>query len=152
VYRSNKAAQEAFTNALRNELSGTNIRVMALQPGCVATNFHSQRVGHDKEMYNSFFEGFQYVLSFHAIGAAKFACEPLEPVDIAESAIYMLEQPLNRSVKALDVVPSGMYSSYLRLHYETRANFSEVQRSLTVFDRGWNKRNAYILTTTLCLV
>lgn len=62
VYHSNKAAQEAFTNALRNELSGTNIRVMALRPGCVATNFHSQRVGHDKEMYNSFFEGFQYVL------------------------------------------------------------------------------------------
>lgn len=61
VYHSNKAAQEAFTNALRNELSGTNIRVMALRPGCVATNFHSQRVGHDKEMYNSFFEGFQYV-------------------------------------------------------------------------------------------
>ncbi|EYE90874.1 SDR family oxidoreductase [Aspergillus ruber CBS 135680] len=107
VYHSNKAAQEAFTNALRNELSGTNIRVMALRPGCVATNFHSQRVGHDKEMYNSFFEGFQ----------------PLEPMDIADSAVYMLEQPLNRSVKALDVVPSA-------------------QRSLTVFDREWNKRNA----------
>ncbi|BCR92154.1 uncharacterized protein ACHE_80054A [Aspergillus chevalieri] len=107
VYHSNKAAQEAFTNALRNELSGTNIRVLALRPGCVATNFHSQRVGHDQEMYNSFFEGFQ----------------PLEPVDIAESAVYMLEQPLNRSVKALDLVPSA-------------------QRSLTVFDRVWNKRNA----------
>lgn len=47
----------------------------------------------------------------HAIGVADFACRPLEPVDVAESAVYMLEQPLNRSVKALDVVPSGMYSS-----------------------------------------
>lgn len=33
VYHSNKAGQEAFTNALRNELSKTNIRVLALRPG-----------------------------------------------------------------------------------------------------------------------
>lgn len=61
VYHSNKAAQEAFTNALRNELVGTDIRVLALRPGVVATNFHSQRVGHDKEMYDSFIEGYEYV-------------------------------------------------------------------------------------------
>lgn len=61
VYHANKACQEAFTNALRNELSETNIKVLALRPGCVATNFHSQRVGHDKAMYDSFFEGFEYV-------------------------------------------------------------------------------------------
>jgi 3-hydroxy acid dehydrogenase/malonic semialdehyde reductase len=61
VYHANKACQEAFTNSLRNELSGSNIRVLALRPGCVATNFHSLRVGHDKEMYNEFFKGFEYV-------------------------------------------------------------------------------------------
>ncbi|KAL4774164.1 hypothetical protein BDW60DRAFT_205342 [Aspergillus nidulans var. acristatus] len=32
VYHSNKAAQETFTNSLRNELTGTNIRVLALRP------------------------------------------------------------------------------------------------------------------------
>jgi 3-hydroxy acid dehydrogenase/malonic semialdehyde reductase len=53
VYHANKACQEAFTNALRN------IRILALRPGCVATNFHSQRVGHDKAKYDEFFEGFQ---------------------------------------------------------------------------------------------
>ncbi|KAJ5115776.1 hypothetical protein N7456_000124 [Penicillium angulare] len=105
VYHANKACQEAFTNALRNELSGTDIRVLALRPGCVATNFHSQRVGHDQKMYNEFFEGF----------------EPLIAPDIAQAAIYMLQQPLNVSVKAMDVVPSA-------------------QRSLTVFDRTWNER------------
>lgn len=62
VYHANKACQEAFTNSLRNELSGSNIRVLALRPGCVATNFHSLRVGHDKEMYNEFFRGFEYVV------------------------------------------------------------------------------------------
>lgn len=59
VYHSNKAAQEAFTNALRNELVGTNIKVLALRPGCVQTNFHSQRVGHDRVMYEGFFEGYE---------------------------------------------------------------------------------------------
>lgn len=107
VYHSNKAAQEAFTNALRNELTGTNIRVLTLRPGVVATNFHSLRVGHDKEMYDSFIEGYT----------------PLESDDVAGAAMYMLNQPLNISVKALDVVPSA-------------------QRSLNVFDRGWSERNA----------
>ncbi|KAL4759051.1 SDR family oxidoreductase [Aspergillus foveolatus] len=106
VYHSNKAAQEAFTNSLRNELTGTNIRVLALRPGVVATNFHSLRVGHDKEMYDKFMEGYT----------------PLESNDIADAAIYMLSQPLNISVKALDVVPSA-------------------QRSLNVFDRSWSERN-----------
>ncbi|KAL3434602.1 hypothetical protein BDV09DRAFT_87804 [Aspergillus tetrazonus] len=106
VYHSNKAAQEAFTNSLRNELTGTNIRVLALRPGVVATNFHSLRVGHDKEMYNKFMEGYT----------------PLESNDVADAAIYMLSQPLNISVKALDVVPSA-------------------QRSLNVFDRSWSERN-----------
>ena len=63
VYHANKACQEAFSNALRNELSGTDIKVLVLRPGCVATNFHSLRVGHDKEMYDSFFEGYEYVFS-----------------------------------------------------------------------------------------
>lgn len=61
VYHANKALQEAFTNGLRNELSETNIRILALRPGVVATHFHTQRVGYDKDMYDGFMKGFQYV-------------------------------------------------------------------------------------------
>lgn len=68
VYHANKARQEAFTNALRNELSGTDIRVLALRPGCVATHFHSLRVGYDNGMYDEFFEGYEYVTFFFFIG------------------------------------------------------------------------------------
>lgn len=32
---------------------------------------------------------------------------PLIAPDIARTALFMLEQPLNVSIKALDVVPSG---------------------------------------------
>ncbi|KAF2165316.1 hypothetical protein M409DRAFT_24166 [Zasmidium cellare ATCC 36951] len=106
VYHANKALQEAFTNALRNELSETEIRVLALRPGCVATNFHAQRVAFDREMYERFFEGFQ----------------PLTPDEVADSAIYLLQQPPHLSVKALDLVPTP-------------------QRSLNVFDRKWNERH-----------
>lgn len=63
VYHANKAAQEAFTNALRNELSGSNIRVLALRPGVVATHFHEQRIGYDRKLYDEFVEGFEYVFS-----------------------------------------------------------------------------------------
>lgn len=61
VYHSNKAAQEAFTNSLRNELSGTNIRVLALRPGVVAGHFHSQRIGHDQAQYDEFMHGYTWV-------------------------------------------------------------------------------------------
>lgn len=59
VYHANKACQEAFTNALRNELCGTDIRVLALRPGVVATHFHRQRVGFDGAMYEEFMKGFE---------------------------------------------------------------------------------------------
>ena len=43
VYHASKACQEAFTNVLRTELVGTDIKVLALRPDVVATNFHEQR-------------------------------------------------------------------------------------------------------------
>jgi len=43
VYHASKACQEAFSNVLRTELVGTDIKVLALRPGVVATHFHKQR-------------------------------------------------------------------------------------------------------------
>jgi 3-hydroxy acid dehydrogenase/malonic semialdehyde reductase len=105
IYHASKAFQEGFTNALRTELVGTNIKVLALRPGVVATHFHEQRVGFDKGKYDTFMDGF----------------EPLVAEDVAEAAAWMLSCDERVSVKALDVVPSA-------------------QRSLSVFDRDWNKR------------
>ncbi|KFA46942.1 hypothetical protein S40293_03588 [Stachybotrys chartarum IBT 40293] len=91
VYHANKACQEGFTNALRNELNETNIRVLALRPGAVDNHFHHQRVGYDEELHDSFFEGMK----------------PLQSEEVAEAAVFMLSQPFNRSIKALDVVSTG---------------------------------------------
>lgn len=53
-------------NALRNELSGTDIRVLVLRPGCVATHFHEQRVGYNRGLYEEIFGGYEYVITlFH---------------------------------------------------------------------------------------
>ncbi|KAK1988409.1 NADP-dependent L-serine/L-allo-threonine dehydrogenase ydfG [Colletotrichum cereale] len=106
VYHASKAFQEGFTNSLRNELVETDIKVLALRPGVVATHFHTQRVGFDKEQYNSFIEGY----------------EPLVAEDVAQAAVYMLDQSERISIKALDVVPTA-------------------QRSLNVFDRTWSERS-----------
>ena len=46
IYHASKRFQEGFTDALRTELVGTNIKVLALRPGVVATHFHEQRVRH----------------------------------------------------------------------------------------------------------
>lgn len=94
VYHATKAAQEAFTNALRNELRETNIRVIAIRPGVVATNFHEQRVGYDRGMYEGFVEGY----------------EPLVAEDVAEAVAWVLERPERVAVKALDVVPTAQRS------------------------------------------
>lgn len=97
VYHTSKAAQEAFSNVLRTELQGTNIKVLVLRPGVVAnTNFHELRVGHSdgKDLYDNFMKGI----------------EPLNPDSIAEAAVWMLSTPDAVSVKAIDIVPSAQRS------------------------------------------
>ncbi|KAL5119778.1 hypothetical protein ACEQ8H_002384 [Pleosporales sp. CAS-2024a] len=94
VYHASKACQEAFTNVLRTELVGSDIKVLALRPGVVATNFHEQRVSYDKSSYNEFMAGF----------------EPLIADDVADAAAFMLSQKERASIKALDVVPTAQRS------------------------------------------
>lgn len=94
VYHASKACQEAFTNVLRTELVGTDIKVLALRPGVVATEFHQLRVGYEKKSYNEFMSGF----------------EPLVASDVADAAAFMLMQKDRVSIKALDVVPTAQRS------------------------------------------
>lgn len=64
--------------------------------------------------------------------------------EVAEAAVFMLSQPMNRSVKALDVQATCTFSmvmSFSRLLLITFLMFLTAQRSLAVFDRTWNERN-----------
>jgi 3-hydroxy acid dehydrogenase / malonic semialdehyde reductase len=91
VYHANKACLEAFSNSLRMETAGSNIRVLVLRPGCVATHFHLQRVKYDKDAMDEFFYGY----------------EPLVASDLAGALLYMLSMPERTSIKALDCVPTA---------------------------------------------
>ena len=61
--------------------------------------------------------------------------------EVADGAVYMHFAPLNVSVKALDVVPSGECLLHLLSQRDLGLMMSTAQRSLSVFDREWNKRN-----------
>nr|POE54509.1 serine 3-dehydrogenase [Quercus suber] len=91
VYHASKACQEGFTNALRAELVGTNVRVLALRPGVVQGHFHEQRVGGDEGEYQGFMKGI----------------EALVADDVAKAAVWMVSSDERVSVRALDVVPSS---------------------------------------------
>lgn len=94
VYHASKAFMEGFTNSLRIETSGSDIKILTLRPGCVVTHFHLQRVDYDKAAMDEFFKGY----------------EPLVAEDLAEAALYMLTQPDRISIKALDCVPTAQRS------------------------------------------
>ncbi|KAK4580134.1 hypothetical protein LTR86_000337 [Recurvomyces mirabilis] len=91
VYHSSKACQEAFSNVLRNETVGTNIRILTLRPGVVQTNFHEQRVGYDQGQYDGFMDGI----------------EALVAEDVAKAAVWMVQSEERVSIRALDVIPSS---------------------------------------------
>ena len=81
IYHTTKAAMEGFSNSLSNELCGTDIKVLVLRPGCVATHFHHQRVRYDDKQYEDFFEGYT----------------PLIEDDIANTVSQVLSTPFNVS-------------------------------------------------------
>lgn len=91
VYHANKACIEAFSNALRVETNGSNIKVMVLRPGVVRTHFHLQRVQHDQGMMDDFMSGY----------------EPLVPEDLAEVIPWMLKAPKRVTTRAIDVIPTA---------------------------------------------
>ncbi|GIC92807.1 SDR family oxidoreductase [Aspergillus udagawae] len=91
VYHANKACIEGFSNSLRMETAGSNIRVLVLRPGCVATHFHLQRVKYNQDAMDEFFYGY----------------DPLAADDLADAVLYMLSRPERISVKALDCVPTA---------------------------------------------
>ncbi|TGO58357.1 hypothetical protein BCON_0056g00130 [Botryotinia convoluta] len=94
VYHSNKACIEAFSNSLRMETAGTNIRVMVIRPGVVNTHFHLQRVKFDQDAMDEFTSGYP----------------PLVADDITNSVSFMLTQPESTTIKALDCVPTPQRS------------------------------------------
>lgn len=87
AYAATKFAIEALSEALRMELSKTDVKVSCIQPGLVMSGLHDRWEVHPSEL----------------MGIA----EPLQPSDIARMVLFLLDQPSNVRIPQLMILPKG---------------------------------------------
>lgn len=85
AYAATKFALEALSEALRMELTGTNIQVSCIEPGLVLTELHNDWAKHPKES-----------MQIH---------EPLTPEDIVNAVLYIMGQPEYVRIPKLMILP-----------------------------------------------
>lgn len=86
AYSGTKYAIEALSEALRMELAGTNIKISCIEPGLVMTELHK-----DWDIHPSVGMGIN---------------NPLQPKDIAEKVLYLLDQPEHIRIPKIMILPS----------------------------------------------
>ena len=77
VYIASKAAVRALTGALKKDLLGTPIRVTAISPGMVETDFPTVRHRGNRKLAEAAFRGYT----------------PLRAVDVAEAVLFAVTRP-----------------------------------------------------------
>ncbi|TNY22764.1 putative oxidoreductase [Rhodotorula diobovata] len=95
-YHTSKAAIEGFSNVLRHELVGTNVRVLVHRPGFVDTEFHRRRNNYDEAKTAAMFEG----------------VAPLVADDIATGVLWQCAQLERVSVVLMETLPTSQRSLY----------------------------------------
>jgi len=90
VYCATKHAVDALTKALRMELLPFNIKVSAIHPGLVETEFSLVRFKGDIERAKQTYQGLQ----------------PLTPDDIAEAIWWMINRPAHVNINEMIITPS----------------------------------------------
>ncbi|NCT17714.1 MAG: NAD(P)-dependent oxidoreductase [Flavobacteriaceae bacterium CG_4_8_14_3_um_filter_34_10] len=95
VYCASKYAVDAINQAMRIDLNGNGIRVGAIHPGMVKTNFSEVRFKGDKERADKVYQGFQ----------------PLLPEDIADIIWFTVTRPSHVNIADLMVMSVDQASS-----------------------------------------
>jgi len=95
VYCASKAAVDAINQGLRIDLNGTGIKVGAIHPGLVKTEFSEVRFKGDKERADQVYRGYQ----------------PLLPEDIANIIFFMVTRPKHVNIADLVVMSIDQASS-----------------------------------------
>lgn len=85
AYAGTKHAMEALSEALRLELSHTNVQVSCIQPGLVATGLHDRWQTHPSVLMN--------------------IEHPLAPDDVARMIVFVLQQPPHVRIPQLMILP-----------------------------------------------
>ena len=97
VYCASKFAVDAINQAMRIDLNDYNIRVAAVNPGLVETEFSMVRFKGDEAKSAKVYQGIK----------------PLLAEDIAEIILFMLSRPSHVNIADLLVLPSAQASSTL---------------------------------------
>ncbi|MEX0290190.1 MAG: SDR family NAD(P)-dependent oxidoreductase [Flavobacteriaceae bacterium] len=95
VYCASKHAVDAINQAMRIDLNEHGIRVGAINPGLVETEFSDVRFKGDTERAKTVYEGFQ----------------PLLAEDIAEVILFAVTRPAHVNIADLVVMPTAQASS-----------------------------------------
>ncbi len=95
VYCASKAAVDAINQGLRIDLNGTGIKVGAIHPGLVKTEFSEVRFKGDKERAEKVYQGYQ----------------PLLPEDLAEIILFTVTRPQHVNIADLVVMSIDQASS-----------------------------------------
>lgn len=91
VYCASKHAVDALNQAMRIDLNGYNIRVGAIHPGLVETEFSEVRFKGDTERAKKVYEGF----------------EPLTGHDIADVIHFVVTRPYHVNIADLLILPTA---------------------------------------------
>jgi 3-hydroxy acid dehydrogenase / malonic semialdehyde reductase len=95
VYCASKFAVDALTKGLRLDLVDTPLRVTAIDPGLVETEFSEVRFHGDKERAKTVYKGL----------------EPLHPEDIAETIVWCVSRPAHVQIADVVIFPTNQASA-----------------------------------------
>lgn len=95
VYCGTKHAVKAITRSMRIDLLKEGIKVSAVSPGAVETEFSMVRYKGNKEMAERTYYGF----------------EPLKAEDVAESVYFIANQPKHVNIEEILVLPTAQAST-----------------------------------------
>ncbi len=95
VYCASKHAVDAISNGMRMDLNPYGIKVTAINPGLVETEFSKVRFKGDEERAGSVYKGYT----------------PLRALDIAETILFVITRPAHVNVSDMIVLPTAQASS-----------------------------------------
>lgn len=95
VYCASKHAVDAINNSMRIDLNKHGIRVTAINPGLVETEFSVVRFKGDKQRADNVYKGF----------------DPLTAQDIAETILFVITRPKHVNISDMIVLPTAQATS-----------------------------------------
>ena len=91
IYCATKHAVDALNKAMRLDMVKHDIRVSAINPGAVETNFSNVRFSGDQQRAKKVYEGF----------------EPLVAADIADAIWFMISRPAHVNINEITIMPTA---------------------------------------------